>query len=252
MQGNKKERVGRMNPKVLWVGMLVCLVWLAGCGRPAAEALSGPVIVAQSVSRMKSLKGYEYLIQRSGGLVFLDADKTVGFSRAQGQYVSPDRVSANVRLIMPGMIAETKIISISGLQWDTNLVSGQWEVMDPGYAFNPSLLFNADTGIQSMLSHDVVNPVMVGLQELPEIPGKKLYAIQAVLQGTDIFTVSYGLIANGALPITLWVDPKTFELERIVLVDASESAGQEDTTWTIDFWNFDRTFSIDPPDLTNG
>ena len=232
---------------VLWIGLVTFGVLLAGCSRSQVEQLSPQEIVSRSAERMKALKGFEYLIQRSGALVFLDYEETVAFSRAEGQFVSPDRVFAKVRLVMPGLVTEVKIISIGGVQWDTNLMTGEWEVTDPLYSFNPSLLFDSENGIQVILANDMVNPVLLGLEELPEIPGKKLYVIQGTLQGEHVYQMSYGMIDNDLLQAKVWVDPKTFDLERIVLVDPANPGDEEDTTWQIDFWSFDKTFDIEPP-----
>ena len=232
---------------VPWTGLVILGVLLAGCNRLQAQQLSPEEITARSADRMKALKGFEYLIQRTGAPVFLDYEETIVFNRAEGQYVSPDRVFANVRLVTPGLIAEIKIISIGGVQWSTNFLTGEWEATDPLYSFNPSLLFDAEDGIQVILAKDMINPVLVGMEELPEIPGKKLYAIQATVQGNHLNVLSYGMIDDEMLQIKVWVDPGSFDLDRILLVDPANPGNEEDTTWQIDFWNFDKTFDIEQP-----
>jgi hypothetical protein len=220
---------------------------LAACSRQPVEQLSGGEIVARSAERMKTLVSFEFLIQRSGHPTFLDYAETIIFSRAGGQYVAPDRVSTRIRIVTPGLVSEFKIVSISGQQWNTNLLTGNWEVMDPAYSFNPSILFNAESGIQAILSQDLSDPVLVGMEELAEMPGKKLYAVQASLQGGQVYLITYGMIDDQTLPVKLWVDPATFDLERLLLTDPVNPGDDEATTWQIDFWNFDQPFVIDQP-----
>jgi len=237
------------------IGVWVCLVTfgilLAGCSSSKIQNLSPEEIISRSNDRMKGLKGFEYLIQRTGALVFFDYEETIAFSRAEGQYVSPDRVFAKVRVIMPGLVTEVNIISIGGIQWETNLLTGKWQSTDPLYSFNPSILFNANNGIQFILANDVVNPVLVGLEGLPEIPGRKSYSIEATMPGDNAYDITFGMIDKDLLRVTLWVDTKTFDLNRIIVIDPANPGDDEDTTWQIDFWNFDTTFDIQEPVITD-
>ncbi len=248
----KGNAVGRNAKKIgFWIGLTTLAGILAACRSQVIHQLTPPEIIFQSAEHMKGLAGFDYLIERSGEIVFLNYEETIGFSRAAGQYEAPDNVVANVRLIMPGMISEVKIISINGIQWDTNLLTEKWELTDPLYSFNPSVLFDAENGIQVMLAGDMIDPVLVGLEELKEVPGKKLYAIEAALNGEHAYIMSYGMIDNEALKIKIWVDPNTFDLNRIVIVDPANSDGREATTWQIDFWNFGKKYNIEPPSLEN-
>lgn len=200
---------------------------------------------------MISLAGFEYLIERSGQPVYLDYEETIAFRRAEGQFVSPDRVFAKVRIITPGLVTEVQIISIGGVQWETNLLTGAWQPTDPLYSFNPSLLFSSEKGIPVVLANDLISPELRGMEELTEIPGKKLYAIQATMLGETAYQMTYGMIDNDLLRVEVWIDPVSYDLYRLVLIDPANSADKEDTTWQIDFWNFGHTFDIEVPVLGN-
>jgi hypothetical protein len=150
-------------------------------------------------------------------------------------------------VIAPGLVTEVQIISIEGKQWETNLVSGQWQPSDPRYTFNPALLFNAENGIPFVLAQELMNPVLLGIEELPEIPGEKLYALEASLQGESAYQMTFGMIDRETLHIKLWVKPDTFDLYRFVLIDPADPGDEEDTTWQIDFWNFGDTLEIKEP-----
>jgi hypothetical protein len=227
--------------------MMIILVALTACGKAQAEQLPPHEILARSAERMTSLAGFEFLIERSGASAFLDPAQTISFRRAEGNFVSPSRVHATVRVIAPGLVTEVQIISIEGKQWETNLVSGQWQPSDPRYTFNPALLFNVENGIPFVLAQELMNPVLLGIEELPEIPGEKLYALEASLQGDSAYQMTFGMIDKETLHIKLWVNPDTFDLYRFVLIDPADPGDEEDTTWQIDFWNFGDTFEIKEP-----
>lgn len=236
----------------VWVVLTIIGIWLAGCRTSQFEQLPPNEILSRSAERMASLAGFEFLIERSGQPVFLDVDGTISFRRAEGKFTSPDRVQTSVRVIMPGLVTEVQIISVGDTQWETNLLTGEWQASDPRYSFNPSRLFSPETGIPAVLARELSNPTLLeDLQELPEVPGKKLYVIETVMQGESAYQMTYGLIDNEPLQVKLWVDPVTFDLYRILLVDPADPGAEEDTFWQIDFWSFGNTFEVEPPTLNN-
>jgi len=196
-----------------------------------------------------ALAGFEFLIDRSGQPTFLDYAKTIAFRRAEGQYVAPDKVFVKVRVIGPGLVAEVQIISIGADQWETNLLSGQWQASDQRYSFNPSRLFNNENGIQAILAHDLIKPTLTGVEELEDIPGHKFYVIQASLPGDRAYDMTYGMIDKDTLQAKLWIDPDRFDLYRVAILDPVNPGDKEGTTWQIDFWNFDGKFDIQKPTL---
>ena len=226
-------------------------VLLTGCGTPQIEQIPPDEIISRSARRMATIKGFEFLIDRSGESVFLDYNETISFRRAQGQFTAPDRVYSKIRIIAPGIVTEVQITSIGTEQWETNLLTGEWLASDPVYSFNTSRIFDPEIGIPSILAGDLIDLVMIGIEELPETPGKKLYALEASLQGDRASQMTYGMIDADPLKLKIWIAPESFDLHRIILVDPADPGDNEDTLWQIDFWNFDQTFEIEKPLLPN-
>lgn len=219
-----------------------------GCGASEINDLPVAEIISRSSAQMTELESFEFLIERSGAPAFLNVEEAISFRRAEGNYISPNHVQASVRVISPGLVTEVDVIRIGDEQWETNLLSGNWQVSDPRYSFNLSLLFDPTVGIQAIINQDMVSSELIGFEELPEIPGKELYVIEAVLNGEGANRMSYGLIDNDTLQVKMWVDPNNFYLHRITMVDPG---GEEDTVWLIDFWHFGETFNIEKPILSN-
>lgn len=222
---------------------------VTACGSSQAEQIPPEEIVSRSAQRMATVTGFEFVIDRSGSPVFLDYNETISFRRAEGKFNSPDRVYSNVRIIAPGIVTEVQIISIGGVQWETNLLTGEWQASDPIYSFNTSRLFDPNIGIPAILASDLSSLVLIGLDELPEVPGKKIYVLEASLQGEHAYEMTYGMIDNDPLKIKLWIAPESFDLYRVILIDPANPGDEEDTVWQIDFWNFDKTFDIEQPVL---
>ena len=234
-----------------YIFLILIGVLFSGCGNSQLEQISPNEIVSRSADRMATVAGFEFLIERTGEPVFLDINETISFRRAEGDFNSPDHVSSIVRIIAPGLVTEVQIISIGESQWETNILTGQWQASDPIYSFNTSRIFDPEFGIPSVLDNDLTDLILVGIEELPEVPGKKLYTLEASLQGGHAYEMTYGMIDNDLLKVKLWIAPESFDLYRIILIDPANPGDQNDTVWQIDFWNFDMTFDIQNPLTSN-
>lgn len=195
------------------------------------------------------MPGFDFLIEREGAPAFLDPQGTLSFRRAEGEYASPDRVRATIRVIAPGIVTDIAVISIGPIQWETNMLTGEWQELPPDWGFNPGVLFDPETGIQAALIEDLSELILLGTAELEELPGQSLLHLRGRIGGQRLYSVSYGMIGPDAADIELWITPDTFELNRMVVV---EPGAEEDTIWTIDFWDFDQVSDISPPIPENG
>ena len=234
----------------LLVALSLLVGFVSGCGEQQ-EQLPAQEILARSAKRMISLSGYEFLINRSGQPVFVNIEQKIAFRRAEGQFLAPDRVAAKVRVIAPGVVSDVQIVGIGDAQWETNFLSGKWQLSDPRYSFNPALMFDVDKGIPKILAKDMENITLVGREELVEMPGKSMYAITASIHGESAYTITNGMIDKDTLQAKIWVDPLQFDVYRMLITDPANSAEQEDTIWQIDFWNFNGKFVIEEPVADN-
>jgi hypothetical protein len=97
-----------------------------------------------------------------------------------------------------------------------------------------------------MLEQDLLALTLRGLEELEDLPGLSLYALQARLDGKRLYQTSYGMMGPGEMEATLWVHPETFDLQRLILVDTATDP-VDPTTWQFDFWDFGVVAKIEPP-----
>jgi hypothetical protein len=237
------QNLTRFRFSIFW---LVGVLLLSACQSDDIEILPPEDIINRAASRMQNLPGFHFVIERSGTPAYLDFDETISFRRAEGDYVSPDQAKASIRVILPGLIAEVNIISLGEDYWETNVLTGEWQQLPTGMGFNPAVLFDQHTGFQSVLENDLSELAFLGIEELEEIPGQKFYNLQAQVEGDQLYQMSYGMIGPETMDISLWIDPESFDLYRIWIVDPVEGA-PEPTNWLIDFWDFGTVAEIEPP-----
>lgn len=228
--------------------LLICLS-LAACNQSAPEMLPPDEIVNRSVERMTNLDSFHFVIDRSGAPAYLDTEETLSFSRAEGNFVAPDRANAAIRIIAPGLVAELSIVGIGDSYWETNLLSGQWQALPAGTGFNPAVLFDPVIGFQPLLESDLTDLQLVGIEELEELPGQQLYYLTGRITGEHLYAMSYEMIGPEDMNIQLWIAPETFELYRAIITEPTADPA-DPSIWQLDFWDFNTPVTIEPPPLT--
>jgi hypothetical protein len=226
------------------VFMVLCL--LAGCGLLPAAQLAPEQIVSKSVERLKGLAGFHFSIAISGNPVYIDSGKTTEFSKVDGNFVAPNQASVVVKVAAMGMTTEVKIIGIGEKSWQTNPLSGQWGEMASGTGFNPASLFDQTIGLQKILLEDLSDIKLAGQEELKELPGKKMDVITAKMKGENVKKLTNGMISADTTDIKLWVDPSTFDINRLLIVVPGKESGQS-SNWQFDIWDFGKTITIAAP-----
>jgi len=205
--------------------------------------------MARVVANMKALKGFSFVIARSGAPAYIDTGHTWSLSRVDGDYVSPDKATGNARIIGPGIVAAIKYISIGDQYWETNYLTGKWWGCPRAQCFNPAILFDPQNGIQPILESDLSDVQRLDNAQLEELPGKDLYSLTGKMKGERLYPVSWGMIGPNPVNVHLWVDPENFVVERIVMEDPGTDK-PEPTVWTVDFLNFNNVVNIAPPPST--
>lgn len=168
------------------------------------------------------------------------------FSEAIGQYVSPDQALTTVTITALGMLTEVTVISLQDIQWASNPLSGQYQELPDDYLFKPTQYLDPESGFFPSLGDGLADLVLVGEEELEDLPGITLTHLSGTLPGEVILEVSKGLISVDSMEGDLWMDQASNEVHRVMLTDTSTGA-ENPSVWTFDFWNFGATIEITAP-----
>ena len=226
--------------------ILILAILSAGCGAAGEEEITPDVLLANGVTHMAALPGFEFQITMDGAQVYLDPNQSVEFGDAIGHYVSPDQALTTVTITAIGMLTEITVISLQDAQWASNPLTGAYQELPDEYLFKPTQYLDPESGFFPSLGSGLTDLVLVGDEELETIPGLTLTHLSGTLPGEVIFEVSKGLISVDSMAGDLWMDGASNEVHRVVLTDTS---GGENATsvWTFDFWNFGATIEITAP-----
>ncbi len=224
--------------------LTISSILAAGCGGTPEPEVTPDMLLADGVSYMAGLPGFEFGISQEGPPVYLDAELTIQFDSAVGHYVSPDQATTTVTINAMGILAEITIISLQETQWASNPLTGSYQELPDEYLFKPTLYLDPEVGFFPSIRDGISDLVLVGEEELEEMPGVMLTHLSGTVPGEVISEVSKGLINIDSLQGDLWMDTTTNEVHRVVLTDTSAEAA---SIWTFDFWNFGETIEITAP-----
>jgi hypothetical protein len=234
----------RLIPLILIVSIIPILA--AGCAVEKEPEITPAMLLADGVTHMASLPGFEFGIAQVGPAVFLDADQVVQFDSAMGHYVAPDQALTTVTINALGMLTEITVISLQEIQWASNPLSGMFQEVPEEYLFKPTQYLDPTSGFFPSLGDGLADVILVGEEELEEMPGLPLTHLSGTVPGEVIYEISKGLIDIESMAGDLWMDTATNEVHRVVLTDTSTTEG-EASVWTFDFWSFGETIEITAP-----
>lgn len=226
--------------------MLILAILSAGCGAAGEEVITPETMLANGVTHMAALPGFEFQITQVGPVIYLDPDQIVEFSDAKGHYVSPDKARTTVTINALGMLTEITVISLQDIQWASNPLTGAYQELPDEYLFKPTQYLDPESGFFPSLGNGLADLVLVGEEELETIPGLTLTHLSGTLPGEVIQEISKGLINIESMQGDLWMDTSSNEVHRVTLTDTS--SGEEGSiVWTFDFWNFGTSIPITAP-----
>ena len=233
--------------KFLYLLLAVLVFVTTACGGSKEPVITAESTLASAASHMSSLAGFEFLLSHTGPTVYVDTEGTTELLQAGGNFVSPDQAQTTVKVGAIGLVVEVTVISIGDTQWGTNPLTGAFQELSETYIYKPIQYLDTENGFFPKLGSELTELVLVGEEELEEMPGLKLQHMTANLPGEVIFEISNGLMDAGTLQVDIWLDPGTSEIHRVMLTDPSAAAEEENSIWQFDFWSFGETIEITAP-----
>ncbi len=236
-----------------WLAMAVVLLSLLGaaCTAPTPPAAPPRELVAQAAQKLVSTQSLHFVIEFSGAPTYLDSQHTMTLRRVEGDVARPDRMRASVKAALPGAYILIQAIGIGNDQYATNPLSGQWQKIPPEWGFNPSILFQPDSGLTALLA-DVQN-----LSALPDetIENQRHYHLSGQIAGDKVTPLTGWLIGSGTVRFEMWIGANDSYIRRLRLIDDSSAVNAPGATsvppaqWNTDLSKFDVPVTITPPPM---
>ncbi len=232
-----------------WIWLTALTLSLVGCGPRATPSPtptpSATEVATRSAGAMQAITSLHFVFQRDGAPAFVDAEQTLIFRRAEGDYAAPDRVQAVVKVLAGSFVVEVQTVAIGDKQWMTNLLTGQWERLPAGWGLSPASFFDAESGIPHLLAEGMDITALQGPLAVEGL-GNELWLLQGETTGEQLGAMSGGLIPPGRVEVQAWIDSISYRIRRLQL-RLPDTDPADPTIWLLEFGDFDQPVEIQPP-----
>ena len=230
---------------ILQLGILACcFAALCACGTPPPSDLPPDEIVQRAAKGMAGQSTLRFTIDIAGAPAMLNPALRLSLRSAEGMFARPDRMGVHLKLVGPVAI-EADMIALGDKQYITNFLSKEWEPLPAEIGFNPAVMFHPEFGLEKTLGGGLDDAELVGVEA---IDGAQAYHVKGRIDGSRLGRMSGGLIGTGTVDVDVWVDPQTFAVHKIVLVDPTTDPGNP-SIWTMTFSKFGEPVTIEAPDI---
>ncbi len=190
-------------------------VMVAGCssadsGDEGTGERSADEMVAASALAMAEVETAAFTIEQSGSGIFIDEAGTLAFQGADGRFARPSSADALIAVEAFGLTTEVGAIAIGGEIWFTNPLTGTWTEAPDGLAFDPAMVFDAESGFPALLSEAVGGVQLVDDEgDTGGEPGPEGTVHLETTVAAERVSVLTGGLATEETEVELWIDPAT-------------------------------------------
>ncbi len=180
------------------------------------------------------------------GTTYIDDGRTIQLDSAEGNVVRPDKVQASFKAEIQGLAISTiRLITVGDQSWTTNIITGDWEPAPSEFGYDATVLFSDTEGL-SYVMLNAVEPVKLPDEELN---GRGVYRIQTTGDAALIGPVTSDTMLGYPVGIDIWIDKETYDVVKVVLVEAPTPEKDEPATWTLDLSRQNEEITIVPPEV---
>lgn len=228
---------------------------LATVGSAFAQATSTPAaqnetsevrtILETSSQRLADTNSLHFSLDVEG-TTYIDDSHTIQLSSAEGSVVRPDMVEASFKAEIAGLAISTiELITVGDQSWTTNIITGDWELAPTEFGYDATVLFSDTEGL-GFIMLNAVDPVLLPDEELND---RDVYHVQTTGDAALIGPVTSDTMVGYPVGIDVWIDKETYDVVKVVLVEAPTPEKDDPATWTIELSQQNEEITIEPPDV---
>lgn len=240
--------------KALFLGLLLLfLSLLTACkSNPAPTDTAKPEVLpldiaSRAAEAMLSVESLHFTIERAGALAYIDAQQLLAFRRAEGDFELPDRMRAIVRVITAFTPIEIGMVVLGDDQYATDPITGEWGSLPLEWGqFSLLVLFDPQTGLQSLLKDGVLDLKFVGHEEIEQ---QSHYHLNGRVSGERMSAMTLGFIGSGDVDLDVWIGTEDLYVRRLKFVEP-ETDTNNPRTWNLEFSNLGQPVEITAPPVS--
>ena len=213
-----------------------------GCTKQAQTptSLTASQIIDKSSEQMQTLNSFHFALDQAGGGTPIAMG--IEMKKAYGDVVRPDKLKMTISGTVAGMSLEVQIISVSGVMYMTNPLSGKWE--KPPEAFEILSVLNPNAFIAAAMQG------VTGLVKLDdeESGGVTCYHLSGSINSDDLSAITGSSVKGAAINIEVWIGKDDFLLRSIKLAGKITETEVPGIIRTLNLSDFNEAVSIELPE----
>ena len=212
---------------------LLLIAFQATCASPPPDPAA---IIGRAADDLVAAQTFRFVLTREGPPTLLDPVTGATFSQATGEYRSPDRVHARLKVVVGSFLVAVDALWLPEGVFVTDPVTGRYAAAPAGTTFDAAALFRRD-GAAAIL-RGLRDVSLVGAET---VDGTDAHHIRGSADGVNLRALSGGVLVEGTHTVDVWVDKGR---SRVLRVNDREPGGG---VWKLELSDFDKPVEIGRP-----
>jgi hypothetical protein len=234
---------GRSAPWRWFALALLLAVALAGCGGSSKPSpVDTKAVLDSAAKRLDAVKSVHFDAQIDGE-AYIDTSRTVQLKAANGDIVTPDQMQTKIKIGLGTANVDMSLVALGNDKYQTNPVTGQWGPAQPGFDYSPTVFFEKDKGLSTVLGK------LRDVQQLPDekVDGQETYHLKGTVDRATIEPITSGAIDGDPVATELWITKNTSDLVKLVLTEPQTPGKAKPAVWTLTLGKYDQPVTITRP-----
>ncbi|MCB0991434.1 MAG: LppX_LprAFG lipoprotein [Acidimicrobiales bacterium] len=211
------------------------------------EALdaSAEVLMPAAAEAIGAVSSVHFQLERTGAPVHIDPADLIAIEAVEGRWVAPDSADALLEVKINDSI-NTKLgaVSVDGLVYLSNPITGDFEPLPDGYDVDPTEFFDPVDGWRPLLL-EMSDVELIGEDDR----AGGTYHLRGTAPASRVENVTAGLVDDQDLELDLWIETDT------ALVRSVEFTNDHDlgtSSWRLDLDRYGEEMTIEIPENVSG
>ena len=227
-----------------WFALALLLaVALAGCGGSSKPSpVDTKTVLDSAAKRLDAVKSVHFDAQIDGE-AYIDTSRTVQLKSANGDIVTPDQMQTKIKIGLGTANIDMSLVALGNDRYQTNPVTGQWGPAQPGFDYSPTVFFDKDKGLSTVLGK------LRDVQQLPDekVDGQDTYHLKGTVERAAIEPITSGAIEGDPVATELWITKSSNDLVKLILTEPQTQGKAKPAVWTLTLGKYDQPVTINRP-----
>jgi hypothetical protein len=222
--------------------VIVFAMFINGCAEQTTTtttALTASQIIDESSEKMQEIDSFHFALDQVGG----GTPITMGIEmkKAYGDVVRPDRIKMTISGTVSGMSLEVQMVTVGGVMYMTNPLSGKWEL--PPDEFQILCVLDPNDFIAAVMKG------VVGLTKLDDgkSAGVLCYHLSGSIDSGDLSAITGSSAKGVTINVEIWIGKEDLLARSFELSGKITETEVDGIVRTLNLSNYNQPVNIELP-----